>query len=198
MRQTTRHFSGMCWIFILLMLPVQLFADPGFKFGFRERVRHTYMNNNMDFNEGSDDKQGFIRVRTNVWGQYGINKNFMVKVQLTNEFRKYTIIRPSDESKEFTLDEVILDNLFLQYTTGGDNPVTVTLGRQNLIYGEGFILLEGGPWDGSRAIFHDAVKVSVKKGSTTFDLLGISNPAYDETFTPFSFTEANKRYIGLH
>jgi hypothetical protein len=197
MRSNSQNFAHICWIFILLMLPLQLSAGPGFKWGFRERVRHTYMNNNMDFNKGKDDQQGFIRVRTNVWGQYDINKNFAVKLQLTNEFRSYTITRDSDAAKEFTPDEVIIDNLFLKYTTGGDNPLTVTVGRQNLIYGEGFIMLEGGPWDGSRAIFHDAVKVSYKRGSTTFDVLGISNPAIDENFTPFSFTEANKRYLGL-
>lgn len=197
MRQKNLHSAQFCWIIVLLMLPFQLFAGPSFKWGFRERVRHTYMNNNMDFNKGNDDQQGFFRVRTNVWGQYDINKNFSVKLQLTNEFRKYTIIRESDKAKEFTLDEIILDNLFLKYTTGGENPVTVTVGRQNLIYGEGFIMLEGGPWDGSRAIFHDAVKVSYQRGATTFDVLGISNPAIDENFTPFSFTEADTRYLGL-
>jgi len=197
MRDFQKCITQICWIFILLMLPLQLSAEPGFKWGFRERVRHTYMNNNMDFNKGSDDQQGFFRVRTNLWGQFDINEHWSVKAMLTNEFRKYTIVRERDSNKEFTLDEIILDNLFVKYSTGGDNPVTVILGRQNLIYGEGFILLEGGPWDGSRAIFHDAIKISVKNGSTTFDFLGISNPAVDELLTPFSFTEENTSYLGL-
>jgi len=197
MRSRISFNAHFCWLFVLLLLPFQLSADPGFKWGFRERVRHTYMNNNMDFNEGSDDQQGFFRVRTNLWGQYDFSNRLSVKLMVTNEFRKYTIVRERDSAKEFTLDEIIIDNLFFKYTTSGENPVTITVGRQNLIYGEGFIMLEGGPWDGSRAIFNDAIKVSYKKGSTTFDFLGISNPAVDENFTPFSFTEANKHYLGL-
>ncbi len=191
----TRHFARFCWIFILLMLPLQLSAEPGFKWGFRERIRHTYMNNTMDFKANLDDKQAFFRIRTNLWGQYSFGR-FAVRAQLTNEFRPYTIVRTRDQAKEFTLDEIIFDNLFLKYTSESKN-LTVIVGRQNLIYGEGFILLEGGPWDGSRSIYHDAVKISVKNGATTVDLLGISNPAYDYRLPKFSFVDPDKKYLGL-
>lgn len=187
-----------CLLVLVAVLPLKSSAqNKAFTYGFRERLRHTYMNNNMDFNANSDDKQGFFRVRTNLWGQFNFNSHLTARVQLTNEFRPYTIVRERDKSKDFTLDEIIFDNLFLKYNSGGDNPVILTVGRQNLIYGEGFILLEGGPWDGSRAIFHDAIKLSLKRGTTTFDFLGISNPATDDRLSFLTFTKPNHHYLGL-
>jgi hypothetical protein len=107
------------------------------------------------------------------------------------------VTRYADKDKESTFDEIFIDNLYINYTTGGDNPLSVTLGRQNLIYGEGFILLEGAPWDGSRAIYHDAIKVSLKRGKTTFDLLGIANNTYDNLFPTAKFYDKDKQYKQL-
>ena len=199
MRQATQRVVRVLWVLLLPVFVGQLFAKPNFKWGVRERVRHTYMNNNMDFNPDSDDEQGFFRIRTNLWGEIGFNKHFTARAMLTNEFRPYTIVRSSDEAadKEMTFDEIIFDNLYLKYTTGGENPLTVILGRQNLIYGEGFILLEGGPWDGSRSIYHDALKISLKRDDLTIDLLGISNPTHDYRLPKIAFFETDGKYLGL-
>jgi len=164
-------------------------AGNKFKFGITERLRNTYYNNITDYhakettivdNKESvkyDDETDFIRVRTNVWAQYSFTPSLMAFVQLTNEFRPY-LIDPAD--RDFTFDEIFFDNLYLKWTVGSANPVTFTVGRQNLTYGEGFVLMDGSPWDGSRSIYQDAVKVSLKKGTTTIDLLGISNTAIEE------------------
>lgn len=176
----TFHLTIHFVLLVSILLAFQVWAQDAskaFKWGFRERIRNTYMNNIIDFNDGVDDKTDMIRVRTNLWGQYSFSPKLSVFVQFTNEFRPF-LIDPKD--RDFTLNEIIVDNLYLNWTTGGDNPVSLRIGRQNLIYGEGFIMLEGGPWDGSRAIYHDAVKLSVKRGTTTIDFLGISNTRIEE------------------
>ncbi|MBN2412620.1 alginate export family protein [candidate division KSB1 bacterium] len=176
----TRCFMSWVLVLALIVLTFQSFAqDSGkkFSFGITERLRNTYYNNITDYNKDSDDETDFIRVRTNVWGQYAFSPKFSVFAQLTNEFRPW-LIDPKD--RDFTLDEIFVDNLYLKWTAGSNMPVTFTIGRQNLIYGEGFILLEGAPWDGSRAIYHDAVKISFQKGATTIDLLAISNTKIEE------------------
>ena len=182
----------------MLLSDLGLAQESAFKWGFRERLRNTYMNNNMDFSANRDDEQNFFRVRTNLWGQYTFNSHLLARIQFTNEFRKYLII-PEAKKGEFTLDELIIDNLYFQWKSGSDNPVVLTVGRQNLIYGEGFILLEGGPWDGSRAIYHDAVKLSIKRGATTIDLLGISNTRVEERLPVLSNTDQlkNEKTEGL-
>ncbi len=196
MRQSNKGVLLGCML-LLVGFSTQLFAQASFKWGFRERARHTYMNNTLDFNADNDDEQGFFRFRTNLWGDLQLTENLSARVMLTNEFRPYSIVRPSDEGKDMTFDEIIFDNLYLKYTTGGQNPFTVIFGRQNLIYGEGFILLEGGPWDGSRSIYHDALKISLKQNNTTFDFLAISNPQYDYRLPKVVLFEEDKSYLGL-
>jgi hypothetical protein len=190
------HLSFWCFV-LFLTIASQLAAAPAFKWGFQERLRNEFMNNNVDFNADKDDKQDFYRVRTSLWGQYDFSSKLSVRVQINNEFRHYTDTRVTDAGRENTGDEIIFEHLFLKYTTGSQNPVTVTLGRQNLMYGEGFILMDGGPWDGSRTIYHDAAKISYKKGDVTYDLLGISNPQYDYRLPKLRFTETGGKYLGL-
>ena len=184
---------------LLVIFAGSLFAGPSFKWGFQERLRHTYMNNNLDFNADRDDEQGFFRVRTSVWGQADLNRNWAIRAQFNNEFRYYTITRQSDKDagRENTLDEIIIEHLFLKYTTGGSDPLTITLGRQNLMYGEGFILMDGAPWDGSRTIYHDAAKLSYQTGDMTYDFLAVSNPVYDKRLPKFRFTKEGGKYLGL-
>jgi len=179
---------------ILILTPLYA-QQSSVDWGFRERVRNTYMNNNQDFNEDSDDEYDFFRIRTNVWGSYSFSK-FTAKLQLTNEFRSYTVL-PEAKEGNFTFDEIIIDNLFVNWNSGGENPFSVTVGRQNLIYGEGFILLEGAPWDGSRAIYHDAVKLSLKRGPTTIDLLGISNTRKEKRLPVVQFGNLQNKPEGL-
>ena len=57
-------------------------------------------------------------------------------------------------------------------------PVTATIGRQDLIYGTGWLILDGTPLDGSRTIFQDAAKFSwAVDDDTTADLILVSNHA---------------------
>lgn len=184
---------------LILVTLSQLSAAPSFKWGFQERLRHEYMNNNLDFNADKDDEQGYFRVRTSAWAQVEFSKNLLIRTQLNNEFRYYTIVRQSDKDagKKNTLDEVIFEHLYLRYATGGPNPFTLILGRQNLMYGEGFILMDGAPWDGSRTIYHDAVKASYQQGDMTIDFLAISNPRLDKRLPKYKFTKEGGKYLGL-
>ncbi len=151
--------------------------SPKIKFGFIERVRSEYYDNIIDFNKEEDDFTHYLRIRTSLWAQFTPAANLSLYAKVTNENRPH-FRHPQD--KEWEIHEFFVDNLYLKWTTQTKTPVTLTLGRQDLIYGEGFILLEGGPWDGSRAIYHDAVKISVQSGATVIDLLGISNTKDEE------------------
>jgi hypothetical protein len=184
-----QFFTAMVLICLLFLsvLPLSA-ADNNVKltWGFSERIRNEYQNNIQDYNKDKLDKIDYFRIRTSLWGQMAYGSNLTLFAQLTNEFRPYLIDNkrfkdfPDKKKRDFTFDEIFFDNLYLKYTTGSTTPVTFTIGRQNLMYGEGFVLMDGGPWDGSRAIYHDAVKVSLKSGTTTIDMLGISNTRVEE------------------
>jgi hypothetical protein len=173
---------GVVWSFVFIAglfavsAPAQEKSKLSLKLGFVERIRNEYYNNIQDMSVYNDDRNDYFRIRTSVWAQAAYAPYATAYVKLTNEFRKY-LSDPKD--RDFTWDEIIFDNLYLKLETPG-KLAALTVGRQNLTYGEGFILMEGAPWDGSRTIYHDAVKLSLSKGKTTVDLLAIDNTKIDD------------------
>ena len=140
--------------------------DKSYKYGLIERVRNTYYNNIIDFNDSNDDKTDFMRIRTSVWGQVQVNPQLLAYAKITNEFRPY-LIDPKNPDRDFSIHEVFLDNAYVKITGGDDTKVTATIGRQNLIYGEGFIILDASPLEGSRSIYFDAAKISIKSETSS-------------------------------
>ena len=178
MKAACRQVMRLCMSGVVLALVSSSVGadDIAYKFGFIERVRNTYYNNIIDFNSGNDDKTDFMRVRTSLWGQLTFSPKAMLYAKVTNEFRPYLI---DPRNRDFDIDEVFLDNFYLKFSGGESTKVTATLGRQNIIYGEGFIILDGSPLEGSRSIYMDAAKISINQGTTTVDLLAILNKDKD-------------------
>jgi hypothetical protein len=177
---------GIIWtlVFIAGLCAGSAFAQEksplSLKLGLVERIRNEYYNNIQDMSLNNDDRTDYFRIRTSVWAQAAYAPYATAYVKLTNEFRKYVY---DPKKRDFTWDELIFDNLYLKLETP-NKFAALTVGRQNLTYGEGFILMEGAPWDGSRTIYHDAVKLSLTRGKTTVDLLGIDNRRIDDRLGP--------------
>ncbi|MBN1893964.1 alginate export family protein [bacterium] len=144
--------------------------------GLIERIRYEYYNNTTDFDYHKSDQNGYFRIRTSAWGQLNVQSRAALYLKLTNEFRKYTF-DPKD--RDFTWDEIFFDNLYLRLMIPGQWG-SLTVGRQNLMYGEGFILMDGTPWDGSRSIYYDALKLSLTRGKTAVDLLAVDNTRIED------------------
>lgn len=121
----------------------------------------------------------YMRFRTRLWARYDLNDNIGVYGRVANEFRHY--FDPDNETWDFP-DEVIVDNLYLDVKKLlSDESLSLRIGRQDLFFmpgrpfGNGRLLLEGTPKDGSRTIYFDAVRATWVKGDATVDLLGIYN-----------------------
>ena len=115
----------------------------------------------------------------NRWGQQlKIDDDTTVNSRLVWEFRTWD--EPGDKSHPSStdFDEIIFDKLNVNVKNFLDMPVTATIGRQDLIYGTGWLVLDGTPLDGSRTIFMDAAKFSWKvDDDTTLDMVYINNHA---------------------
>lgn len=187
------------WLLCILVLTgvLRVAAQQDSKkltYGFSERVRNTTMNNILDYNADNDDKSNFFRIRTSVWAGYNFNENLSAYLKITNENRPYTVdYKGRDE--DWNLHEIFVDNLYLKASFGKEIPMTAIIGRQNIMMGEGFIILDGNPWDGSRAIYHDAVRLTIKKGKNIVDVLGINNTKEEKHFPLISFTENDEKQL---
>jgi hypothetical protein len=80
-------------------------------------------------------------------------------------------------------NEVFFDNLYVKWTLPGRVPVTFTAGRQDINLGEGFVIADGTPGDGSRSYSFNALRVD-------------AGLAKGHTLTAFGHvTEATDRYL---
>jgi len=145
-------------------------GPAGCEFGGDIRIRQVHFDNIPPRPENH-----FFRFRTRLWGAAHFGEDVCVHARIVNEFRDYR--DPDTDAWEFP-DEGIVDNLFVEVRDVIDDLLDLRIGRQDLVYGRGRVLLDGTPLDGSRTIYCDAVKATFKGiESTTVDLLGIYNEA---------------------
>jgi hypothetical protein len=125
-----------------------------FKISFSERFRIETWDNAITLSKAANAGTTYDRNRTSLMGQWFPDKQIEAALMLTNEYRYY--FAPS--TMKFNLNEIFFDQLYLKYK---DTFGSVTLGRQNIMLGEGFIMMDGGPLDGSRAAYFNAARFDI-------------------------------------
>jgi hypothetical protein len=163
-------------------------------YGAAFRLRQEIWENAFDLDTGGPASQNrnFFRLKTNLWANLDYDKKIGLKVALTNEAKYYLDVssfRPVSGSRSrFDEDELLFDNLYvdmyLQKLAG--LPVSLRIGRQDFLFthGEGFLILDGTPGDGSRTFYFDAAKANIKFNENhNLDLIYISNQMRD-TYLP--------------
>ncbi len=145
----------------------------GLEIGFEERIRSEDWDNLLDHTDSKADYRSQYRFRTRLWAQYSNGKNFEIVGGLLNENRKIT--RP--ETTIYNGREIIFETLYADYRP--TPAFSVRVGRQNLMRGEGFVLFDGSPGDGSRSQYFNAVDVAWTTGKSRLEFLVISNPQKD-------------------
>ena len=141
--------------------------------GFEERVRSENWDNSTDFNEKAVDARHQWRFRTRAWAKLSAGANTEFVLGLDNESRKLTTPQVA-----LTMDETVVENLYLDHRFSDGTSMRV--GRQNLSKGDGFILMDGSPLDGSRTAYFNALDLGWTSGKSRLDLLFISDPYRDQ------------------
>lgn len=140
--------------------------------GAEERVRSEALNNTFDWSDATEDHRLWYRFRTRAWAKATIGTKGEVYVGLNNESRK--TVHPDTA---FKWDEVVFENAYVDWKL--DPAVSVRVGRQNLMRGEGFVLFDGTSGDGSRTAYFNAADVTFGWKKSKLELIGISDPAKD-------------------
>lgn len=161
------------FVFGVIAGRAQTSPEPSvFEFGFEQRVRNENWNNITDYSDARDDEREQIRYRTRVWAKAPLGHSVDFFVGLNQE----TADRMRQDN---TFDEVFVEAAYLDFKRLFVDGLSLRVGRQNLIRGEGFILIDGNPWDGSRSMYYNAVDLSYERGKSKVELIGILNPSRD-------------------
>lgn len=125
------------------------------KFGFAERFRIETWDNSVTLNSDALAGTSYTRNRTNLSGQLSYKEVAELNLKLGNEFRHYFVT----ETRAFNINEMFFDQFNFRWNANYNVLSTVTIGRQNLSFGEGFVIMDGGPLDGSRSGYFDAARI---------------------------------------
>ncbi len=150
---------------------------PRVKLSFSERFRLVSWDNAIHLDDDAEGAATFTRHRTSLMGEWFATDRLEVALKLTNEFRYHFV----PEDREFSWDELFVDQLYVKLAVRKHLPGTLTLGRQNIILGEGFVVMDGHPLDGSRSIYHNAARFDWQVNKTNrLTLFYTYQPEYDE------------------
>jgi hypothetical protein len=147
------------------------------EYGFEQRVRNENWNNLMDYNQTLYDKTFQIRYRSRVWMKTALSKDVDISIGLNQESKE--VVKPD---KPFRFDEAVFETAYLDFKRLGVKGLSLRVGRQNIMKGEGFLIFEGNPGDGSRSIYFNAAVLGYSWKKSKLELMGISNPRTDRYF----------------
>jgi hypothetical protein len=159
------------------------------------RIRDEYLENTISLDHDAPlHEQNWIRFRSRLWASLKPVDDLSINARVTAEPREIT--RPyykavHSQPKFVGLDwtEGIIDNLNIKWANAFGQPVTFTIGRQDVMFGDPlnwWLVADGTPLDGSRTCFLDAGRVTVNLTDckTTLDALYIEQSASNDRWLP--------------
>jgi hypothetical protein len=171
-----------------------------FNWGADFRLRDEYLPNTLLYNENAAySEQNVIRFRSRLWASVTPVTNLSLNTRLSSEVRYFT--KPAgfgpygSVPKGFTPREGmewkygIFDNLNLKWNNVADQPLSLTLGRQDIMLGDFFdwwLVSDGTPNDGSWTFYFDAARLTfdAKDIKTKFDVIYIHQDAMPDEWLP--------------
>ena len=146
---------------------------PWLTWGADLRFRNDYTNNNSGLDKrqvGHESHQQKYRPRW--WATVTPIKDIDLNVRIMWEGRHYSA---PHGTADFDHSSVLLDALNLKLTNIAGSPLSMTIGRQDIVLGDGWLVSDGTPIDGTRTAFFDAVRLALdlKDAQTLVDIISI-------------------------
>jgi Alginate export len=163
---------------------------PWLNWGADLRVRDEYFNDLLTLNPNARlHEQNYIRFRARLWTTVTPVENLSLNARISDEAREWTKpagYTPMKGQSGLDMREGIVDNLNAEMKNVAGLPLTIKAGRQDLFLGDGWLVGDGTPYDGSWTYYLDSAKVTyeLKDQHTTIDAIGIIQDAYDDGWMP--------------
>ena len=125
-----------------------------------------------------------------IWAKTKLTPDIETKVHLITDVRNYKDESTRRNAYRF-VDEIIVQSLYVKVDRLFSDHFSLTVGRQNLLYGSGNVLFESSPLDGVRGYYFNAVKGSWGFDQFKVDVIGIYNPSEDD----FVINDQHKRLV---
>ena len=133
--------------------------------GGQVRMRGYNLQNVWSFDDDMDyDNWDVFRHKTTIWAKIDATEKVSGFVALSNQNWGEGVSGVDISTGPWEIDnmsnKVFVDNAYINVKDMFDLPVDLRIGRQNVMYGTGFVLFDGNSQFGSTSIFLDGVKAS--------------------------------------
>ncbi len=175
------------------------------KLYFWERVRQESWDNAMSLDDSGTDSSAYLRLRTSLGALWTPGKSWAVHLRLTNENRVYLAPKLDPRLKtDFNIHEVFFDQLYFKWTSLRRPGLFLTLGRFDMMFGEGFLVMDGGPLDGSRSAYFNGLRLDYAlKNKNNLTFFFVRQP-HTDTLLPVvndkgqAMVEKEEHAVGAH
>ncbi|MBN1815814.1 MAG: alginate export family protein [Sedimentisphaerales bacterium] len=180
------------------------FHNPmeGVEMGLDVRIREIYGRNLLSMNEDQMANKGAqvgYYPNENAWhrGRYRLRWSAKVNLATDLDFNARLMWEfdnwddPGSKDQHVDFDEGVFDIFNITWRNAFDMPLTIVAGRQEIILGNGWLVLDGTPADGFRTIYFDALRATYNfTEETKIDLIGIVQyDAEDKWLQPINHRE---------
>lgn len=151
-------------------------STDGFKWGADVRLRHdSSINSYLADADPPGYKYSFERLRLREWNTLSPRAGTEFNLRLAWEGRHY--FQPGSK-EEWDKSEIVFDNLNGKFKLQ-EIPATLIVGRQDMVFADGWLVSDGTPLDGPRTNYFDAVRTTIEmqQGKSTLDLIYIDQAA---------------------
>ncbi len=161
---------------------------PWLEWGADLRLRNTFTDNIMTLSSSVPrHAQHFYRVRPRVSLRLTPVENLGLDLRLALESRYWA--RPSGSVPHHTgwdWNEIVFDRFNLYWSEIGHSGLTFRVGRQDLSFGDRWLVFEGTPLDGPVTLFFDAARATYewKERKTTIDAIYVDQGARNDRWLP--------------
>ena len=162
------------------------FHDPApwLSMGMDLRVRIEYGENFMTLNDnpGVANEREYWRYRPRWWTKWKAGDDITFNTRLTWEFRTWDEggpAAPAGDGQNFEPDEALFDWFNVKANNVAGLPLSMTVGRQDIMMGVGWLVMDGTPLDGSRTLYMDAARATYDwaDASSKIDLVYVRQTA---------------------
>ena len=163
---------------------------PWMKWGADFRIRNEYFKDLLTLNpRAALAEQDYFRFRGRVWTSITPLDDLSFNARLASEPRvwmKPAGYSPAKGQAGTDWTEGIIDNANVEWRNIAGLPATVKAGRQDLFLGDGWLVGDGTPFDGSWTYYLDSARFTyeLKDQHTTIDAIGIIQDAKDDAWMP--------------
>lgn len=171
-------------------------AETKIDYGADFRLRYEHWENVFDMGALHLEDENYFRLKASLWGRLDLNRNLGAYARITTE-PKYYIGSSSPDNNDFEQDELFFESLFVDVNNLAGLPVDLRIGRQDLMYGDGFLIRDGTPVSADRTKYFNAAKATWRiTPDNSVDLLYIYNTMTDSLLPIVHPAKSGKLYKG--